>query len=100
MSKFPKRNSGCTPSRAHSFADDVEGPDGKRMMRKRELAWRIGCSESTVENRVNPKSPWYDESFPKPQPLGAGGSRSSAKGWRSDLVDAWIESRGEVPNKG
>ena len=100
MNTFPKKLASRTASGTYRFAEDADAPHGKYMMRKPEVAWRVGCSESTVDNRVNPKSRWYDESFPKSEPLGAGGSRSSARGWRSDLVFAWIENRGEVPNRG
>ena len=67
----------------------------KRILRKRDLAKKLACSESTIDNRLNPSSPWYDETFPRPISLGAGGSRSSAKGWVEYTIDEWIESRME-----
>ncbi|OAX87930.1 transcriptional regulator [Xanthomonas nasturtii] len=65
----------------------------KRVIRKKDLAKKLSCSESTIDNRLNPSSRWYDETFPRPVPLGAGGSRSSAKGWIEYVVDEWLESR-------
>lgn len=67
----------------------------KRILRKKHLAEKLDCSESTIDNRLNPSSKWHDESFPRPVPLGAGGSRSSAKGWLEYVIDEWLESRQE-----
>ncbi|HGM6414374.1 TPA: helix-turn-helix transcriptional regulator [Stenotrophomonas maltophilia] len=66
-----------------------------RVLRKKDLAKKLSCSESTIDNRLNPSSPWHDETFPRPVPLGAGGSRSSAKGWIEYVIDEWLESRME-----
>ncbi|MBN8211329.1 MAG: AlpA family phage regulatory protein [Xanthomonadales bacterium] len=71
-------------------------PRSMRILRKKAIAKKVGCSESTVDNRLNPRSRWHDETFPKPIPLGAGGSRSSAKGWLEYVVDEWLESRKEA----
>jgi prophage regulatory protein len=67
----------------------------KRVLRKKDLAKKLSCSESTIDNRLNPSSRWHDETFPRPVLLGAGGSRSSAKGWIEYVVDEWLESRME-----
>ena len=71
----------------------------KRILRKKHLAEKLDCSESTIDNRLNPSSKWHDESFPRPVPLGAGGSRSSAKGWLEYVIDEWLESRQEDANR-
>ncbi len=67
----------------------------KKVLRKKELAEKLSCSESTIDNRLSATSRWRDETFPRPVPLGAGGSRSSAKGWIEYVVDEWLESRVE-----
>jgi len=67
----------------------------KRILRKKDLAKKLSCSESTIDNRLNPSCRWHDETFPRPIPLGAGGSRSSAKGWIEYVIDEWLESRME-----
>ena len=67
----------------------------KQVLRKKDLAKKLSCSESTIDNRLNPSSRWHDEPFPRPVPLGAGGSRSSAKGWIEYVIDEWLESRME-----
>lgn len=71
----------------------------KRILRKKHLAEKLNCSESTIDNRLNPSSRWHDESFPRPVPLGAGGSRSSAKGWIEYVIDEWLESRMEATQR-
>lgn len=72
-----------------------------RLLSKKELAKKYGCSLSTIDNRLNPNSPWYDETFPKPIELGAGGSRSSAKRWIEHVADKWpltkLEQSGGAP---
>jgi len=45
-------------------------------------------SRSTIYNKINPKSPQYDPTFPKPIKLG-----SRSVGWIEAEVQAWIESR-------
>lgn len=48
----------------------------KRVLRIREVQSRIGLSRSTIYDRMNPMSPRYDKSFPRPVKLGM-----SAVGW-------------------
>ncbi|WP_447402032.1 helix-turn-helix transcriptional regulator [Escherichia coli] len=45
-------------------------------------------SRSTIYEKLNPESRYYDETFPKPVRLGA-----ASVGWRSTSVDEWIASR-------
>ncbi len=47
-----------------------------------------GLSRSTIYNKLNPKSPHYDSSFPKPIKLGA-----RSIGFYAHEVQAWILSR-------
>jgi prophage regulatory protein len=91
-------HSNCSTHTTHSPNTETEraAPPltrSKRVLRKKDLAKKLSCSESTIDNRLNPSSPWHDETFPRPVPLGAGGSRSSAKGWIEYVVDEWLESR-------
>lgn len=90
----------CTTHTTHSPNVGTEGPTptltrSMRVLRKKDLAKKLSCSESTIDNRLNPSSRWHDETFPRPVPLGAGGSRSSAKGWIEYVIDEWLESRME-----
>jgi prophage regulatory protein len=91
-SSFPSTSSASRPRIEDGLPAVIRS---KRILRKKDLAKKISCSESTIDNRLNPSSRWHDESFPRPVPLGAGGSRSSAKGWIEYVVDEWLESRME-----
>lgn len=51
-----------------------------------------GLSKSTIYNKTNPKSSYYDVTFPKPVRLGAG-SVGGSVGWIEGEVFAWIQSR-------
>ncbi|MCD6619983.1 AlpA family phage regulatory protein [Aeromonas veronii] len=44
-------------------------------------------SRSWIYERINPKSPRFDPSFPRPVRVG-----TSAIGWRESSVDIWIQS--------
>lgn len=59
-----------------------------RVIRINELAKKLAIGKSTIYDWLNPKSPRYDETFPKPIKLGA-----SSVGWLSHLVDEWLMSK-------
>ncbi len=99
MSLYPSTGNHAGPLSPVSF-DAAGRPASIRVLRKKELAKKMGCSPSTIDNRRNRDSPWYDETFPRPVDLGAGGSRSSAKGWLEHVVDAWLQSRMEEALRG
>ncbi|CAI0699399.1 AlpA family phage regulatory protein [Serratia fonticola] len=61
------------------------------ILRIQIVAKKVGMSVSSVRNRLNPKSKYYDPTFPKPFCLGLTGK--GAVGWDEDEVDRWIESR-------
>jgi prophage regulatory protein len=56
--------------------------------RRRDLEVRLGLSRSTIYDKINPRSPRYDATFPTPIKLGGG-----AVGWLSEEVDAWLTCR-------
>lgn len=56
-----------------------------RIIRITELSQKLSIGKSTIYDWLNPKSPRYDETFPKPIKLGA-----SSIGWLSNLVDEWL----------
>ena len=58
---------------------------GVTVLRMRHLREKLGISRSTIYEKLNPKSPRYDPSFPKPIKLGA-----TAVGWIESEVDLWI----------
>lgn len=47
-----------------------------------------GLGRSSIYNFINPKSPYFDPSFPKPIKLG-----TRAVGWLSSQVFLWVASR-------
>lgn len=57
----------------------------KRVLRRPELEKMTGISRSTIYEKLNPKSAYYDPTFPKPVRLG-----SNTVGWIEDDVNAWI----------
>lgn len=59
-----------------------------RILRMAELTALLGISRSSIYEKLNPKSRYYDSDFPKPIRLGA-----ASVGWRSTSVDEWLASR-------
>jgi prophage regulatory protein len=60
----------------------------QRIIRLPETSNRTGKKRSTIYDTLNPKSPRYDSSFPRPLKIGA-----RAIGFYESEVQAWIESR-------
>lgn len=56
------------------------------ILRRRDLEKRLRLSRTTIYDKINPKSPRYDETFPKPIRLGNG----SAVGWIEYEVDEYL----------
>jgi len=59
-----------------------------RVLRLKHVQERIGLGRSTIYDRMDPRSPRYDRTFPKPIKLGI-----AAVGWIESEIDAWIGSR-------
>ena len=59
-----------------------------RILRMPELTMILGISRSSIYEKLNPKSRYYDVDFPRPVRLGA-----ASVGWQSTAVEAWITSR-------
>jgi len=57
------------------------------ILRITQVQARIGLSRSSIYLRLDPKSPFYDDTFPKPVRLGV-----NSRGFIQSEVDAWIES--------
>lgn len=60
----------------------------KRVLRRPLVEVKTGLSRSSIYARLDPKSPLYDPSFPRPVSIGA-----RAVGWLNHEVDQWIEER-------
>lgn len=57
------------------------------MLRMKHMLTKLGISRSSIYEKINPKSPRYDPSFPKPIKLGA-----AAIGWVEEEVDQWVRA--------
>lgn len=65
------------------------------ILRRRDLEDRVRLSRSTIYDKINPASPRYDATFPKPIRLGNG----SAVGWIEGEVEAWVQARIDASRK-
>jgi prophage regulatory protein len=60
------------------------------VLRLKRVVEVVGLSRSTIYDRINPKSPRYDDTFPQPIRLGG-----ASVGWLYSDIKIWIESRVE-----
>ena len=58
------------------------------IIRRRQLESKTGLSRSTIYDKINPKSRYYDKDFPRPIKLG-----EKSVGWLLREVDTWIAWR-------
>ncbi|HHQ4498996.1 TPA: helix-turn-helix transcriptional regulator [Aeromonas hydrophila] len=59
-----------------------------KVIRIKDLIAKIGIARSTIYDWMNPKSPRFNSTFPKPVRIGL-----SAIGWLEHEVDAWITAQ-------
>ncbi|UOO89780.1 AlpA family phage regulatory protein [Vitreoscilla massiliensis] len=59
-----------------------------RILRIKEVATKLAIGKSTIYDWINPKSPRYDPSFPKPIKLGG-----NSIGWFSTMIDEWLTNK-------
>lgn len=60
----------------------------KMMCRMPAAVKKIGLSRSTIYGRLNPRSPSYDATFPRPINLGG-----AAVAWFEEDLDEWLMSK-------
>jgi len=65
----------------------------KRLLRLKDVVTRTGLSSSSLYNRMDVRSVYFDASFPQRIKLGATQTGRGAVAWDADELDAWIESR-------
>ena len=65
------------------------------VLRRRDLEARLRLSRSTIYDKINPTSPRYDATFPKPIRLGNG----SAVGWIEGEIEAWLRRQIDASRK-
>lgn len=56
-----------------------------------DVIQKTGLARSTIYDRLNNKSPRYDDSFPKPIKIGL-----SAVGWLEHEINAWILDKASI----
>ncbi|MBD2781357.1 helix-turn-helix transcriptional regulator [Xenorhabdus szentirmaii] len=61
-----------------------------RILRLNTIVIKTGIARSTIYDWLNPKSPRYDSSFPKPRKLG-----KQSVGWLESEIDGWINERAQ-----
>lgn len=59
-----------------------------KILRMPAVNKKLGIAPSTIYDWVNPKSPRYDETFPKQRQLG-----SKSVGWLDSEIDEWLLKR-------
>lgn len=70
-------------------------PAALRILRRRDLEASLRLSRSTIYDKINPQSPRYDATFPKPIRLGGG----AAVGWLAHEVEAWLVAQMDASRK-
>lgn len=75
-----------TPAQTNSSKSLSQKPP--TIIRLKQVLERTGLSRSTIYDKINPKSPRYDLTFPKQVSLGIG-----SVGWYESELICWIESR-------
>ncbi|MDO9179532.1 MAG: AlpA family phage regulatory protein [Agitococcus sp.] len=85
---YRKRYSIVTSNWRLKVLDQSKSP---RILRLKEVQNRIGLGKSTIYDRINPRSPRYDRSFPRPVKLGT--SVNGSVGWLEESINAWISAR-------
>lgn len=66
-----------------------------RIVRESDMPSITGLSPSSIRNRINRNSPWFDPEFPLPVRLGGDGRRC-AIGWLWHEVDEWVKTRPRI----
>ncbi|UQV45288.1 AlpA family phage regulatory protein [Janthinobacterium lividum] len=66
-------------------------PPPLSILRRRQVEARIALSRSCIYDKLSPKSPRFDPSFPRPVQLGP-----NAVGWIESEIEAWLHTRLQV----
>ncbi|CAG8947086.1 AlpA family transcriptional regulator [Escherichia coli] len=62
-----------------------------RILRLPAVIHKTGIARATIYDWLNPKSPRYDETFPKKRMLGA-----KSVGWVESEIDEWLLQRSKL----
>lgn len=62
-----------------------------RLIKRQQVEDKVALSCSAIYARLDPKSPYFDPTFPRPIKLGNG--KKPPVAWNEQEVDSWIASR-------
>jgi prophage regulatory protein len=65
-----------------------------RILRKRDLEDKLRLGKTAIEEKNNPRSEYYDPTFPPPIQLG-GTENVRAVGWFEHEIDEWLRKLAE-----
>lgn len=74
-----------------SFDLNEKGKSVNQLLRLKTLKERLGVGRSTIYDWMNPCSPRYNPTFPRPIKLSAG--QRGAIGWVESDICRWIDSK-------
>jgi prophage regulatory protein len=83
------------PKRNERDNDTKESVTKKpEILRMEDVVSRVKLSKSTIYDKINPKSPRYDPTFPKKRSLGP-----NSVGWQESEINSWIEGRNGIVDR-
>lgn len=65
----------------------------KKILRVKHMKDKLAMSVASLYNKMNPRSKYYDATFPHPIRLSTAPGPGGAIGWLESEVDAWLEIR-------
>lgn len=63
------------------------------LLRRQEVENRTGLAKSALYLRMDPRSKFFDPTFPKPVSLGGTPDNPTVVRWVEHEIDAWIAAR-------
>lgn len=69
-----------------------------RILRFRQVVSKLGLARSTIYDKLDPKSPRYDPTFPRPITLGSS-EKVQAVGFVESELDSWLVRQIEQSRK-
>jgi prophage regulatory protein len=63
------------------------------LLRRQEVERLTGLGRSAIYARMTKSHPSYDETFPRPVPIGGSNDKPTAVRWVASEVETWIHDR-------
>ncbi len=73
----------------------MNNPTVKSLLRLPDVCNMTGMSKSTVWNKLNPKSKYFDKDFPKQIKISG-----NIVAWSAEEVQAWIDAKRQQQRQG